>query len=97
MLVAKKSKKIWVEFVSEIAGCQASVGSYPLETNWRNEFRQSGNSPALLFYRNPKKDLAAALKASDQDYESSLTQSLDSKEELIWRDTWISIFNESVY
>ena len=38
---------------------------------------------AQLFYRNLKMDLAAALRALDQDYESSLTLSLDSKDELV--------------
>ena len=49
--------------------------------------------PAPLFYRNLQMDLTAALRASDQDYESSLTLSLDSKGELAWWDTRMSKWN----
>ena len=49
--------------------------------------------PAPLFYRHLQMDLTAALRASDQDYESSLSLSLDSKEELVWWDTRMSKWN----
>ena len=38
---------------------------------------------AMLFYKHLQMDLTAALRDSDQDYESSLSLSPDSKEELV--------------
>ena len=49
--------------------------------------------PVPLFYRNLQMDLVATLRALDQNYESSLTLSLDSKEELVWWDTQMRKWN----
>lgn len=43
--------------------------------------------PAPLFYRHLQMDLAAALRISGQDYETVLSLSPESKEELDWWDT----------
>ena len=49
--------------------------------------------PAPLFYRHLQMDLAEALRASNQDYESTLTLGSDSKEELIWWDNQMINWN----
>ena len=49
--------------------------------------------PVSLFYRNLQMGLVATLRALDQNYESSLTLSLDSKEELVWWDTQMRKWN----
>ena len=43
--------------------------------------------PAPLFYRNLQMDFAVALRQGNQDYETNLVLSLDSREELRWWDT----------
>ena len=48
---------------------------------------------ALLFYRHLQMDLARALRTSDQDYDSTLTLSLDSREELLWWDNQMIKWN----
>ena len=49
--------------------------------------------PAPLFYRHLQMDLATALRAADQDYETSLTLSSDSREELMWWDSQMIKWN----
>ena len=40
--------------------------------------------PAPLFYRSLQMELSAALREEDQDYETTIMLSEDSKEELVW-------------
>ena len=49
--------------------------------------------PAPLFYRNLQKDLEAALRGADQDYETILKLFPGSREELIWWDTQMVKWN----
>ena len=49
--------------------------------------------PAPLFYRSLQIDLASALREGNQDYETTLALSPDSKEELIWWDTQMINWN----
>ena len=49
--------------------------------------------PAPLFYRHLQMDLSESLRVSDQNYETPLTLSHESKEELIWWDTQMSKWN----
>ena len=49
--------------------------------------------PAPLFYRSLQIDLASALRKGNQDYETILAISPDSREELIWWDTQMIKWN----
>ena len=49
--------------------------------------------PAPLFYRNLQMDLAVALRQGNQDYETNLVLSPDSREELRWWDTQMVKWN----
>ena len=49
--------------------------------------------PAPLFYRSLQIDLASALRRGNQDYETSLALSPDSREEIIWCDTQMIKWN----
>ena len=49
---------------------------------------------APLFYRSLQIDLKAALRASDQDYETLLVLSPESRDELIWWDSQMIKWNE---
>ena len=49
--------------------------------------------PAPLFYRNLQMDLATALRGADQDYETLLVLSPNSREELTWWDTQMIKWN----
>ena len=49
--------------------------------------------PAPLFYRYLQMDLASALRATGQDYESTLTLSANSREELMWWDSQMIKWN----
>ena len=49
--------------------------------------------PAPLFYRSLQIDLKAALRASDQDYESLLVLGPESRDELIWWDSQMIKWN----
>ena len=49
--------------------------------------------PAPLFYRHLQMDLASALRATGQDYESTLTLSSNSREELMWWDSQMIKWN----
>ena len=49
--------------------------------------------PAPLFFRHLQMDLAAALRAAAQDYETQLSLSPASREELIWWDTQMAKWN----
>ena len=49
--------------------------------------------PAPLFYRNLQMDLATALRGADQDYETLLVLSPDSRKELTWWDTQMITWN----
>ena len=49
--------------------------------------------PAPLFYRSLQIDLASALRKGNQDYETYLVLSPDSREELIWWDTQMINWN----
>ena len=49
--------------------------------------------PSPLFYRHLQMDLTESLRVSDQNYETTLTLSHESKEELTWWDTQMSKWN----
>ena len=49
--------------------------------------------PAPLFYRSLQIDLKAALRTSDQDYESLLVLGPESRDELIWWDSQMIKWN----
>ena len=49
--------------------------------------------PVPLFYRSLQMELSAALREADQDYETTILLSEDSKEELVWWDTEIVKWN----
>ena len=49
--------------------------------------------PAPLFYRSLQMDLTMAQRRADQDYETHLNLSPDSREELIWWDTQMIKWN----
>ena len=49
--------------------------------------------PAPLFYRHLQMDLTSALRATGQDYESTLTLSPNSREELMWWDSQMVKWN----
>ena len=49
--------------------------------------------PVPLFYKNLQMDLATALRGADQDYETLLVLSSDSREELTWWDTQMIKWN----
>ena len=49
--------------------------------------------PAPLFFRHLQMDLAAALRSAAQDYETQLSLSPASREELIWWDTQMVNWN----
>ena len=91
-LPAEKLKKIRAESRKLLEAGQVSARALSRLIGKMNAANQV-IPPAPLFYRNLQMDLAAALRGSDQDYESSLTLSLDSKEELIWWDTRMSKWN----
>ena len=82
-LSAEKLKKIQAESQKLLEVGQVSIRALSRLIGRMNAANQV-IPPALLFYRHLKMDLAAALRASNQDYESSLTLSQDSKVELVW-------------
>uniref|UniRef100_A0A1X7TRB5 Reverse transcriptase domain-containing protein n=1 Tax=Amphimedon queenslandica TaxID=400682 RepID=A0A1X7TRB5_AMPQE len=75
--------------VSTTIGDGACNMSRPLKVNWQNECHK----PAPLFYRSLQIDLASALREGNQDYETTLALSPNSKEELIWWDTQMINWN----
>ena len=66
---------------------------HPLQIDWQNECHKPVIPPAPLFYRSLQMDLTMALRRADQDYETHLNLSPDSREELIWWDTQMIKWN----
>ena len=88
-LPAVKLKKIWAESRKLLQAGEVLTRTLSRLIG-RMDAPHQVIPPAPLFYRHLQMDLIAALRASNQDYESSLSLSLDSKEELVWWDTRMS-------
>ena len=91
-LPEKKVKKIWAESMKLVKVRQVSAHALSRLTGKINAANQV-IPPAPLFYRNLQMDLTVALRASNQDYESSPTLSIDCNVELLWWDTRMSKWN----
>ena len=81
-LPAGTINKIWAESQKLLEAGQVSTHALSRLIGRMNAANQV-IPPAPLFYRHLQMDLVAALRASDQDCESSLTMSLYSNEELV--------------
>ena len=91
-LPAQKIKKIWAESrqILEVELVTARTLSRLIgKMNATNQVIP----PAPLFYRSLQMDLTMALRRADQDYETHLNLSPDSREELIWWDTQMIKWN----
>ena len=83
--IQKNKKNLGV--VPEVVGGRASINLRSFETSGQNERHKSSNTTSsTVLYRSPDGS-EAALRASDQDYETLLTLSSDSKAELSWWDS----------
>ena len=87
-----KIKKIWAESRKLFEAGQSSARALSRLIGKLNAANQV-IPPAPLFYRHLQMDLATALRAADQDYETSLTLSSDSREELMWWDSQMIKWN----
>ena len=91
-LPTQKIKKIWAEsrqlLEAELVTCRA-LSRLIGKMNATNQVIP----PAPFFYRSLQIDLASALRKGNQDYETYLVLSPDSREELIWWDTQMINWN----
>lgn len=91
-LPAEKLKRIRVESRKLLEAGQISAHALSRLIGKMNATNQV-IPPAPLFYRQLQMDLKTALRAADQDYQTTLTLSFNSRKELIWWDTQMAKWN----